>query len=1057
MFDLLDVDGFETLARKMGAPSADHEYEGFTEEGISKFHQNLNLLIERRYLSSDQLLAYDENVVRYWKRITEKRNVDGQRLLPKYFQYLCLLFTEIYLDRFFRNSEKLRSDLNAYLERFNAGTTAQQKASGGLFGEELPEQAKVKPYEPDDLRKLAFWSATGSGKTLIMHVNILQYQHYQERYGRQADTNRVILLTPNEGLSKQHREEFKLSGMQAELFEKDSGGLFRGRSIEIIDIHKLRETSGEKTVAIDSFERNNLVLVDEGHRGASGTEIGHWMKARNQLCEQGFSFEYSATFGQAMRASGNRDLADSYAKWILFDYSYKYFYRDGYGKEYRILNLEDDSNDEHRIRYLIACLLTFYQQQRLFGDRRPELARFLLERPLWIFVGGSVTKKPTKRDVSDVVDILLFLARFVKNGSDSKRYLDSLLQGRSGLHDGKGNELFSTAFTYLGTLGLTGEAAYNHILETLFNAPVPGALHVRRLKGAKAEGEVSLQVGEDNEPFGVINVGDPSALCKLCEEHPDDLVVSDSEFGESLFGHINDSDSKINVLIGSRKFSEGWSSWRVSTMGLMNIGKSEGSQIIQLFGRGVRLKGYDFCLKRSRSVVGVQAPQGMERLETLNVFGVRADYMREFKRYLEDEGVPTSDERIEFILPVVKNLGKQKLKIIRLPDGLDFKKDGPKPTVDLPDIHVKSSKVIVDWYPRIQAYASLRGVTASEVTKPEECHFRAEHVAFMDVDALYFDLQQLKSQRAWYNLNLSRERIVDLLTDPSWYVILVPSDQMTLHSFEQVRQWEEIASGLLRKYAERYYRVRQAEWEQKHLEYRELTSDDPNFIAEYRFLIEQSRQDIVTHLEEIGKVISSGELKDFEVFHELQPLFFDRHLYQPLMYVKNSAVEVKPVALNDGERRFVLDLKKYCLDNRDYFEGKELYLLRNLSRGKGVGFFEAGNFHPDFILWTLSGGKEFITFVDPKGIRNLRGLDDPKIEFYRTIKELEQDLNARAGNNSVVLNSFVISNTPFPAVSWWGRGLTEEEFEKRNVLFQKEEGTGCIKKLLERSELHLKT
>jgi hypothetical protein len=36
-----------------------------------------------------------------------------------------------------------------------------------------------------------------------------------------------------------------------------------------------------------------------------------------------------------------------------------------------------------------------------------------------------------------------------------------------------------------------------------------------------------------------------------------------------------------------------------------------------------------------------------------------------------------------------------------------------------------------------------------------------------------------------------------------------------------------------------------------------------------------------------------------------------------------------------------------------------------------VGFFEAGNFHPDFILWLLVGGQQHVIFVDPKGIRNL--------------------------------------------------------------------------------------
>ncbi|MFH4377282.1 hypothetical protein WAJ76_21410, partial [Acinetobacter baumannii] len=71
------------------------------------------------------------------------------------------------------------------------------------------------------------------------------------------------------------------------------------------------------------------------------------------------------------------------------------------------------------------------------------------------------------------------------------------------------------------------------------------------------------------------------------------------EFAESLFPTLNDDNSETHLLIGSRKFTEGWSSWRVSTMGLLNMGSGEGAQIIQLFGRGVRLKGENFSLKRT--------------------------------------------------------------------------------------------------------------------------------------------------------------------------------------------------------------------------------------------------------------------------------------------------------------------------------------------------------------------------------------------------------------------------------------------------------------------------
>jgi len=1044
MLDLFDVSTFEDLAKDMRRPM----FEGFGEDGVSHFYHCLKLLFDRPDLPHDMLLAYDENIVRHWKAITEGRNADGQRLYPKYFQYLCLLFTEVYLDRYFRNPDKLLADLNAYALKFNEGGTRQQEVLGKLFATGLPKDVQVRPYETEDLRKLAFWSATGSGKTLLMHINILQYRHYLKLHGHEGDLNRVILLTPNEGLSLQHRDEFRLSGMDADLFDKDAGGLFTGKGIEIIDIHKLRETTGEKTVAIDAFEGNNLVLVDEGHRGTSGAEVGLWIQMRNRLCEKGFSFEYSATFGQAMKASGSKSLPHEYAKCILFDYSYKYFYGDGYGKEYRILNLEDDRNEEHRRRYLTACLLAFYQQQRLFQDKCDELRRFMIERPLWIFVGGSVTKAPSKKDVSDVVDILLFLARFVKNRDESIRYLDLLLSGSSGLHDSKGRELFAGAFTYLGQIGLSGESAFRDILTTLFNAQVPGALHVRRLKaGGEAEGEVALHVGEDNDPFGVINVGDPSGLCKLCEEHPEDMAVSDSEFTDSLFHRVNSADSRINVLIGSKKFSEGWSSWRVSTMGLMNVGKNEGSQIIQLFGRGVRLKGLDFCLKRSHQVLELHSPKDIERLETLNVFGIHADYMRQFKEYLEDEGLPSNEDRIEFVLPVVKNLGTKPLKTIRLKEGIDFKKQGEKPTFGTADDRARKSRVVVDWYPKIQALASARGQATLDTTIPNQAPFTEDHLAFLDYDKLYFDLQQLKSERAWYNLNLSKEMIPRLLADDSWYILYIPQEEMTARSFEQAQRWQEIAAALLRNYCDRFYKVKKAEFEKDHLEYRDLTADDENFIPDYLFLIDQSRRDIVATLEKIKGAVERGGLRNLEINGPTGlAILFGRHLYRPLVYVNSDLIEVKPVPLNEGERDFVLDLQTFCLDNKAYFAGKELYLLRNMSRGRGIGFFEAGNFYPDFILWLLTNGRQYINFVDPKGLLNRRGPDDPKIAFYRTIKAIEDDL--RAQDPLVTLNSFIISSTRLPEVSWWGGGMTKEQFEQRHVLFQVEDKATYIGKML---------
>ena len=42
-------------------------------------------------------------------------------------------------------------------------------------------------------------------------------------------------------------------------------------------------------------------------------------------------------------------------------------------------------------------------------------------------------------------------------------------------------------------------------------------------------------------------------------------------------------------------------------------------------------------------------------------------------------------------------------------------------------------------------------------------------------------------------------------------------------------------------------------------------------------------------------------------------------------------------------------------NNPSFFQDREIDLLRNMSIGRGIGFFGAGNFHPDFILWLLTG------------------------------------------------------------------------------------------------------
>ena len=184
----------------LAEPIRDARMEGLDEGNIHRFFTNLvnSEMFPQGKIGKLQLLGYEENIVRQTQRINENRQ---RPITWKYPQWLTLLFTEIYLDRYFNDRPGLLRGLNEYVDRFN---------------QKWPDYAPVPAYTEDDLNKLCFQNATGSGKTLIMHVNLLQYQHYAKQAGKLNDLSRVILLTPNERLTDQHLGEFAESNVSAD-------------------------------------------------------------------------------------------------------------------------------------------------------------------------------------------------------------------------------------------------------------------------------------------------------------------------------------------------------------------------------------------------------------------------------------------------------------------------------------------------------------------------------------------------------------------------------------------------------------------------------------------------------------------------------------------------------------------------------------------------------------------------------------------------------------------------------------------------------------------------
>ena len=157
---------------------------------------------------------------------------------------------------------------------------------------------------------------------------------------------------------------------------------------------------------------------------------------------------------------------------------------------------------------------------------------------------------------------------------------------------------------------------------------------------------------------------------------------------------------------------------------------------------------------------------------------------------------------------------------------------------------------------------------------------------------------------------------------------------------------------------------------------------------------------------------------------------------------------MRPFAFDaPSEVKFVKDLEAFysSAEGRKMFKGRDLYLMRNSSvKSKGVGFSLAGNFYPDFLLWIVEEDRQYLSFIDPKGIRQV-DLEDPKLQLYKEIKTYEEKL----GDPSVILNAFILSDTKFEAILNNPFG-TAQELEDRHVLFLDDGGDSYLPKMLGR-------
>src|SRR5690606_5484819 len=320
----------------------------------------------------------------------------------------------------------------------------------------------------------------------------------------------------------------------------------------------------------------------------------------------------------------------------------------------------------------------------------------------------------------------------------------------------------------------------------------------------------------------------------------------------------------------------------------------------------------------------------LRHLETLQIFGVQANYMEQFKKFLEEEGLPANDSNwISIQIPVLKKpvVEDKKLQLIRVKDDMSFRRNVLF-EVDLSLSRFDGKRIVLDWYPKIDVLQKQRpGVQLQK----EEQFLVDAHLELLDWNKMYLEIQAYKDDKGFHNMRLTPESLKKILNNNSWYKILIPSSKFRLNDFQNTFIWQELAETLLKKYIEHYYLFERNEHNAGHVEAIFLDGADENFIFEYDFRL-NSEEDIDQYQEKIEQLkqeVAQDAFSSIQIAQNATAFDNMLHLYKPLVYLGRNyenLIKVSPIALDASERQFLDDLLTYVQTNPKELDGKEVHI-----------------------------------------------------------------------------------------------------------------------------------
>jgi len=826
------------------------------------------------------------------------------------------------------------------------------------------------PYE-HFINRMSFWMATGSGKTLVL-VKLIEVLRDLIQQG-EIPPHDILVLTHRDDLIDQlkvHVNEFNAARSNIfiklrELKEyadakREHPSLFKDQELTVFYYRSdnLSDEQKEKIIDFRNYDDQGkwYVLLDEAHKG--DREESKRQHIYSILSRNGFLFNFSATF------TDPRDFITT-----AYNFNLSEFIKAGYGKHIAILKQEirafrgdEDYNNEEKQKVVLKSLMMLAYVRKFYEDIQTVRAD-LYHRPLLLTLVHSVNTQEA--------DLKLFFRELERIGKGEISD-DVWQQAKNELWDELSQRpsfIFEEGSRIKIDREIFQSLSKEDILEYVYNSSASGEIEI--LVRPSNRKELAFKLKTSDRPFALIKIGDISGWLK---EELAGYEVNERFEDESYFERLNEDDSEINILMGSRSFYEGWDSNRPNVINFINIGTGTDAKkfILQSVGRGVRIE--PLKNKRRRLLPLYNAKELEEGLfhqikdkvlpiETLFIFGTNRNALLTVIEQLDQER---------------EKEGYKQLSLFEVSE------------------EAKKHRLLIPTYKEADhTLAGQRELAKFEITR-NEFDLLKRYIEFIGDDRLLLAMYEIEPEKVrilrrslsnrdnYYKHDGRSFKNIDLLIRRIFkYFSVVPKEFERLKELEEeIRHFKNIKVSLkdISQLQSKIEQVRNFPYKKQKLE------------AELSKISPEARQAVKEML-----LKEASQIYEYDG-RKINIKYVANHYYIPLILSEAEKIDyIKHIIKTRSEVKFVNDLERYLRRENSKFKEFDWWLFSKLDERLDevyIPYYDPRanrirHFKPDFIFWLQKGSNYFIVFIDPKGTSHTAYMH--KVDGYKMIFEKDGD------------------------------------------------------------------